>query len=172
MLQQNKLRTPSYSLLVRRRVFDERWTPSLHNVPDRDLPLDASLPSTVGDGMSDGEREIDIPGMGDCDQSNRDDKLNARDRARESSPNRDEELGESGDSRRAELRVNVDDLDLSMRAWRNEDHGEVMLVDGRRWFFEGRCVNRYDLYALPYTSAIWDHTMQVNGCPSRQDPRH
>jgi hypothetical protein len=74
--------------------------------------------------MSDGEREIDIPVTGDSDENPRDTRQGAGRGAPDSSAASDEQRGTA--STPDGQRINVDDLDPSMRASRNQDYGEVM----------------------------------------------
>jgi hypothetical protein len=76
--------------------------------------------------MSDGERVIDIPGMGDSDENARDKSKSARDGAADSPSDREGQRDATSTSRSDGPRTNVDDLDSSMGASRNQDYGEVM----------------------------------------------
>ncbi|MDB4891828.1 MAG: hypothetical protein JWL61_3683 [Gemmatimonadetes bacterium] len=76
--------------------------------------------------MNDGEREIDITAMQDSDTNAPGNRQRADDGASDSSSGSEEQRNASSTSRSADSRINADDLEPSMNAWRNEEYGEVM----------------------------------------------
>jgi|SwirhirootsSR3_FD_contig_21_70061145_length_356_multi_4_in_0_out_0_1 hypothetical protein len=76
--------------------------------------------------MSDYEREINIPGISDASDSDRDQILRAREGRTDPSPNDDERRAAAADSRNDGPRISIDDLDASANAWGGQEYGEVM----------------------------------------------
>jgi hypothetical protein len=76
--------------------------------------------------MSDGEREIDITAMQDSDTNASGNRQRSGDGASDSSSGNEEQRNASSASRSADARINADDLDPSMNAWRDQEYGEVM----------------------------------------------
>jgi hypothetical protein len=76
--------------------------------------------------MSDREREIDIQGMSDAGDSDRDQVLYARDGRTSPSSHDDEQRAAASDSRNDAPRISIDDLDASASEWGGQEYGEVM----------------------------------------------
>jgi hypothetical protein len=76
--------------------------------------------------MSDGEREIDITAMQNSDTNASGDRQRAGDGALDSASGNEEQRNASSTSRSADARINADDLDQSLNAWRDQEYGEVM----------------------------------------------
>jgi hypothetical protein len=75
--------------------------------------------------MSDYEREINIPGISDASDSDRDQILRAREGRTDPSPNDDERRAAAADSRDGQ-RISIDDLDAPANARGGQEYGEVM----------------------------------------------